>query len=70
MLTPNPDDNEEASALDTEIRTYVEENTMKFVNGTRPIGEFDKFVDTLKKMNVERYIEIYQNAYNNYIKEK
>lgn len=67
MLTPNPDDNEEASALDTEIRTYVEENTMKFVNGTRPIGEFDKFVDTLKKMNVERYIEIYQNAYNNYI---
>lgn len=66
-ITPSAENSEEAAALDTEIRTYVEENSMKFVNGTRPLSEYDDFVATLKKMNVDRYIEIYQEAYDEYM---
>lgn len=68
MISTRIEDAEEYSALNTEISTYVDEMVFKFVNGTEPIENFDKFRAALKKMNVERYIEINQNSYDLFLK--
>ena len=66
-VSPLLEESSEISILETDISTYVSENVVKFVQGTRPMSEFDDFVSTLKSMGVDRYIEIYQAAYDRYL---
>lgn len=67
-LKPNTsiamEDADELAALNGEISTYVDEMIFKFINGSEPMENFDKFRENLKNMNVDRYIEIHQNSYN------
>ena len=66
-ISYSAEETEEISIITTEINTYVEENLSKFVTGSRPMDEYDDFVNTLKTMGVERYIELTQNAYDRYM---
>jgi hypothetical protein len=54
---------EEIDLILQDLKTFVEEEVHKFVMGMTPI---DKWDDNVKQMNdvmdVERLIEIYQNA--------
>ena len=50
------------------IDEYVTDMKLKFILGIEPIDNFDIFTNTLYSMGVEKYIEIYQNAYNRYLK--
>ena len=67
-ISPSAEDADEFSALNTEISTYVDEMVFKFVNGSKPLSEFDAFRETLKKMGVERYIEINSKSYERFLK--
>lgn len=58
--------NDEVATLSTEITTYVQENIMKMVQGSIDINQYDSFLKKLDKLNVDRYIEIYQQAYDKY----
>ena len=40
---------------------------VKFITGVEPIEKFDEYIEKLKKMNVDRYIEIQQSAYDRYL---
>ena len=40
---------------------------VKFILGKKPIGEFDSYVEELKKIGIEKVIETRQSAYDRYI---
>lgn len=68
-LSASQSESEELAALGTNINTYVEEMSLKFITGQEPLDNFDNFVKTLKdSFNVDRYIEIEQSMYDRYLK--
>jgi len=67
-ISPTPDESSELAKIQNEINTYTNEMFVKFVMNQEPIENFDKFVSDLKKMKVERAIEIIQAAYDRYQK--
>lgn len=55
----------ELADLDKTINEYVETMTATFINGESDIDkDWDNYIDTLNKMNLKRYLEIYQQAYD------
>ena len=50
----------------TDLSTYVEEMTAKFIMGTEPISNFDKYVERIKQLNVDAIVAAYQAAYDRY----
>ena len=57
----------EASALWTDLSTYISENTAKFITGEKNlVDDFDAYLAQLKSMGMDRYIEIQQNALDAY----
>ena len=58
---------EELAGITSQLKTYVEENLTKFIMGVRSMDEYDKFVEELKSLKVERAIEIKQAAYDRYM---
>lgn len=58
----------EYSSIYADIQTYVENMFYKFVMGLEPIEKFDEYVEQIKKMNIDRAIEINQIALDNFNK--
>jgi putative aldouronate transport system substrate-binding protein len=56
----------EFTALDTDLNNYVTEMTMKFITGSVPFLKWDEYVDTLKRMGLDRYLKLYEAAYLRY----
>ena len=56
----------EYSSLFSDIKTYRDEMTIKFVVGSEPLENFDKYLNTLNSMGIERLTQIIQNAVNEY----
>ncbi|MBS6644402.1 MAG: extracellular solute-binding protein [Clostridiaceae bacterium] len=56
----------EYSNLKSDITTYVKEMTIKFIRGTEPIENYDKYLENLKAMGVDRLVEIVQAATDEY----
>ena len=63
-LTPDGPDVAEMSKIMSEVNTFVNESFTKFVIGADPVSNFDKYSSTLKKLNIDRAIAIYQKAYD------
>lgn len=51
------------SRLEADIKTYVDQMEAKFILGSEPFTEWNKFTDTLKKMGIDNVVQIYQDAY-------
>jgi putative aldouronate transport system substrate-binding protein len=62
------DESSELATLSTDINTYVTEMTAGFITGKTSMKEWDNYVKTLEKMNLDRYMEIYEAAYKRYKK--
>ena len=45
-----------------DIQTYVDEMTTKFIIGQEPMENWDKYVEKVKGMGIDKVIEIYQKA--------
>lgn len=59
---------DEFSALTTDINEVVNEARMNFVTGAWNFeSDWDAYVQTLKGIGVDRYVEILQGAYNRYL---
>lgn len=57
----------EATNLWTDIDTYISESTVKFINGSLNLeDDFDAYLEQLKAMGMDRYIEIQQMALDEY----
>lgn len=64
----NEEESKDLASIMTDINAYVEEMTYKFITGQTPLSEYDTYVEQLKAMNLDRAVEIYQNALDRYEK--
>lgn len=63
-MTPTTlEEDEEINSLSADLNTYISEMYAKFVTGTESLENFDSFVETAKKMGIDRVLEIRQKAY-------
>ncbi|MGL4344036.1 MAG: extracellular solute-binding protein [Cellulosilyticaceae bacterium] len=66
-MTLTADESKELSTLQTDLQNYVNEKKAQWTTGQAPIeAEWDAYVDTLNKMGLTRYMEIYNQAYQRF----
>lgn len=58
------EDINEFSTLRTDISAYRDEMYIKFITGTESLDNFDDYLKKLKKIGIDRLIEIEQKAYD------
>ena len=51
----------------TELKKFMEESVTDFIKNGVNDESYNTFVETAKAIGVERYIELYQNAYDAYL---
>ena len=61
------EDSIEAANIYTELKKFMEESVTDFIKNGVTDESYNKFVETAKAIGVERYIELYQNAYDAYL---
>ncbi|MEF3304752.1 extracellular solute-binding protein [Paenibacillus sp. GYB003] len=54
------------STVGNDIQNYIGETEAKFITGSMPMSEWDKYVATVQKMGVDEYMKIYKQAYERY----
>lgn len=60
-----PEDAEEVALLQININKYIEENMVQFATGSKNIDkEWNNYLDGFKNLQVDRYLEIYNKAYD------
>jgi len=57
---------DEMGAIESDINGYINQMVPQFIQGKVPFTEWDNYVATIKKMNLDRYMEIYTQAYERY----
>ncbi|MCY9669998.1 extracellular solute-binding protein [Paenibacillus alginolyticus] len=59
-----PEEADEVAQLKTSIQKYVDQNTVLFITGGKDIDAgWSSYVEDFKKLNVDRYIQLYEAAY-------
>jgi putative aldouronate transport system substrate-binding protein len=53
-----PDESNIENQYMTDITTYVDEMELKFIMGTESLANFDKYIATLKNMNVDKVVSV------------
>ena len=62
-----PEEARELADIMTNVESYVEEMTFRFIVGSAPLSEFDDYVSHIKGFGVDRAIEINQAALQRYL---
>lgn len=62
------EDNETIADIESVIINHVKAESAKFITGIRPLSEFDAYMEELRALDIEEYIDIYTNAYSTFIK--
>lgn len=65
-ICPTQEESGELSKIKNEMATYRSEMFMKFLMGVEPLENFDSYVEQMKKLGVDRAIEIEQAALDRY----
>lgn len=52
------------------MHNYIGEMEAKFITGSQPMSEWDKYVATVQKMGVDEYMKGYKKAYERYTNTK
>ena len=63
-------ESDRSSFLLNDVTTYVDSMMIKFIMGEESLDKWDTYLSTLKKMNIDELIKIYQDAYDRYNKTK
>ncbi len=51
------------------LTDHITAESVNFITGVRPLSELDQYFEELKNLGVEEYIEIYRNAYADYMEQ-
>ena len=63
----NSDETDTSNRIYGDIKTYVEENVLKFVTGQRDLSEYDAYVKDIENMGIDEVTALYQDAYQRYL---
>ena len=53
-----------------DLVTYLNETYLAFFTGDKPMSEWDAYIDGCNVCGMDKILEIYQNAYDNYMATK
>src|SRR5699024_3213136 len=56
------EEQKEINTIQVDLESYVEQMEAKFITGVEPLSNWDEYVETIEKMQVDRFIEIHQEA--------
>ena len=65
-VTPTQEEADELNQLVTNIDDYVNEQVLKFITGGADMESYDDFIAEMKRLGVERVVEIKQNQYDRF----
>ena len=65
-VTYTIDEQTEMSNIRSEIKTYTNEMTMKFITGVESLDKFDAYIKQLDSFGLKRLLEIYTGAMDRY----
>ncbi len=68
LITPTIEEQSEVSNLRSELDTYVQEMTLKFIIGQESLDKWDEYVANVEKFGLERLMELYKGAISRYNK--
>lgn len=57
---------DELTVVENDIQTYIDEMLAKFITGSESFDNWDEYVGEFEKMGLDRYMEIYNDAYERY----
>lgn len=63
------DEQTRLDALGTDLSKYVNENEAAFVTGEKDFSEWDNYVETIKEMGLDEYMDIQQAALERYLED-
>lgn len=66
-ITLSTDQNDVVQRLKGDLNTYYQENYSLFMIGDRPLTEWNDFVDTMMEMGLRETLEVYDEAYQDYL---
>ena len=72
MLPPMPvlsftdDEFDQMKQIQTDLDTAAMENTILFIRGLKPLSDWDKYIQELKKLGVDEALKIHRAAYKRY----
>jgi len=62
------DEREQATLWETSIKDFVNQQSLKFALGQRPLADWDAYVTELKGKNATQYVDLVNKAYDRYKK--
>lgn len=65
-ITYTPEETEIINEVDENIKTYVSENTMKFILGQKSFDEWNSYVETIRSLGIDKIIAIKETALERY----
>ena len=68
-ITFTPEESSEAANIMNNIKTYVDEKTVRYIMGLEDLSNFEStYMNDLKNFGLDRLLELYQTAYDRYMK--
>jgi putative aldouronate transport system substrate-binding protein len=67
-VTLTETESSEYTNIYNEVLKYRDATTANFISGVEPLSSFDDYIDNLKKLKIDRMLEIQQAAYERFIK--
>lgn len=68
LITFTPEESTEVATILNNINTFVDEKTVRYIMGLENLSTFDDYITNLKGFGLDRMLEIYQAAYERYMK--
>lgn len=63
-----PDETDKLTTLTSDTNEYIEQNEAEFITGKKSFDEWDEYVNELKEMGGDELVDIYQDAYDRFLK--
>jgi putative aldouronate transport system substrate-binding protein len=67
-VTPTTEESAEFGRIMNAINTYTDEMAVKFITGAEPLSRFNEYVQTQKRMGLDRAIALVQAQLDRYNK--
>lgn len=67
-VTPTAEEADEMASIMNDINALVKDAELKIILAAEPVEAYDKYVEQLKMLGIERVLEIQQAAYERYLK--
>ncbi|ASW54420.1 extracellular solute-binding protein [Plantactinospora sp. KBS50] len=65
----NADEREQATLWESGLRDHVDQQTLKFILGERPLSDWDAYLSELKGKSMDQYVDTVNKAYERFQKE-